>query len=131
MERLPPMCSTCQAVIVHPPLEPDGLGLQLRLCACCEQFLAWDAFAQGQARAGARRCIACASGPYSQAFWHRPRTPEPKPATDSRQQSLALVAAAMGPPQPPRRVVQERINRRRRRWKPRQRNKHPRNHQKN
>ncbi|KAG2876523.1 hypothetical protein PC114_g24159 [Phytophthora cactorum] len=59
----PFICSTCGAWVVAPPLQPDGLGLQLRRCVCCEALLAWDAFATGVGRTGVRRCTACASGP--------------------------------------------------------------------
>ncbi|ETP11901.1 hypothetical protein F441_12660 [Phytophthora nicotianae CJ01A1] len=40
-------CPRCQAAIVVPPPDPAGENpIALRLCACCEQLLDWDAFAK-------------------------------------------------------------------------------------
>ncbi|KAG3094909.1 hypothetical protein PI125_g16416 [Phytophthora idaei] len=105
--------STCDAR-VPPPLQPDGLGLQLRRCACCEALLAWDIFGTGAARTGAP----LHSGPECRIFWHRapPSTPQPQPQLDERRARADLVATTMGPP-PPLVVPHhaERCRRRRRR----------------
>ncbi|KAF4032162.1 hypothetical protein GN244_ATG15931 [Phytophthora infestans] len=56
-------CRICEAHVVPPPIDLDGLGLALRQCACCKALLSWDAFAAGSARAEDRRCVACVNGP--------------------------------------------------------------------
>ncbi|KAG3016271.1 hypothetical protein PC121_g5136 [Phytophthora cactorum] len=114
----PFICSTCGARVVPPPLQPDGLGLQLRRCACCEVLLACDAFATGAARTGARRCTACASGPECRSFWHRAPPSAPQPQLDERRARADLVATTMGPPPLPvipHYAERERRRRRRRR----------------
>jgi hypothetical protein len=47
-------CRTCGALVLPPPIDPDGL-LPLHRCNCCEALLAGDAFANVITRAGARR----------------------------------------------------------------------------
>lgn len=81
--------------MVPPPIDLDGLGLQLRWCDCCEVLLAWKhlqrawleplADAAGLALAG---LTASLSGT-AQCYLPGPR-----------QLHTDLVAAAMGPPPP-------------------------------
>ena len=113
-------CTPCEARVVPPPLQLDGLSHQLR---CCTAFLSWDAFALATARSEARRCTSCASGPNARAFWHRPAQVSKPPQPDSRALSMALVAVTMGPAVPPP-IVQshaERDNDRRKRRRRRHR----------
>ncbi|KAE9087876.1 hypothetical protein PF002_g21431 [Phytophthora fragariae] len=107
-------CATCAAQAVPPPLTPDGLGLELRQCGCCEALVAYDAFARPHARPGACPCIACANGPNAQVYWHRDEASAPaEPEPDERQQRLALVtlltmspSSSTPPPLPPRKKKQ-------------------------
>lgn len=116
-------CTTCEARVVPPPLQLDGLGHQLRQCACCEAILSWDAFARATARSEARRCTSCTNAPRARAFWHRPTPAPPQPEPDRRALSMALVAITMGPTLPPPVVPprEERDNDRRKRRRRRHR----------
>eukprot|EP00644_Phytophthora_capsici_P017392 jgi/Phyca11/20089/fgenesh1_pg.PHYCAscaffold_57_\ len=114
-------CPTCGAHIVPPSITLNG-GRQLGTCACCKVGLPWTSFAKEGARSGARRCLKCACGPNSRAFWHRaappPQRPPSPPLTklQRRAESAAHVAMAMEPPpQPALPPLEDREKKRRRR----------------